>query len=93
MYRCLKPCVCVFEAAPGGDVVDYECADGVAVVGARDGAEPLLPRRVPDLQPATREVGDVRVDLDHAREKINTHLRTCLSLVHMKKGLGWFIRN
>mmetsp|Transcript_8145 Transcript_8145/g.24159 ORF Transcript_8145/g.24159 Transcript_8145/m.24159 type:complete len:333 (+) Transcript_8145:266-1264(+) len=33
-----------------GDVVDEEDAHGAAVVGRRDGLEPLLPRRVPDLQ-------------------------------------------
>ena len=33
-----------------GDVVDEHDAHGTAVVGRRDGAEPLLARRVPDLK-------------------------------------------
>lgn len=37
------------SAAPG-DVVDHERPGGAAVVGAGDGPEALLSRRVPDLQ-------------------------------------------
>ncbi len=33
-----------------GDVVHQQRADGAPVVGAGDGAVPLLPRRVPDLR-------------------------------------------
>lgn len=41
------------QAAEGlltGDVVGQDQRIGAAVVALRDGAEPLLPRRVPDLQ-------------------------------------------
>lgn len=46
---CWEAVVASASAAPG-DVVDHERPGSAAVVGAGDGPEALLPRRVPDLQ-------------------------------------------
>jgi hypothetical protein len=46
----VQPLLDVGEGVPVGDVVDDDDAVGAAVVGRGDGAEALLPRRVPDLQ-------------------------------------------
>ena len=46
----VQPALHVGEALAAGDVVDDDDAVRAAVVGAGDGAEALLARRVPDLQ-------------------------------------------
>ena len=46
----LDPVLHVVEGLLVGDVVDHDDAVGAPVVGAGDGAEPLLASRVPDLQ-------------------------------------------
>ena len=60
------PVLDVVKALLVGDVVDEHDAHGAAVVGRGDGAEPLLPRRVPylqlDLLPVQLDCPDLEVD-------------------------------
>ena len=46
----VEPPLDIGEALAGGDVVDDDHPVGPPVVGAGDGPEPLLTRRVPDLK-------------------------------------------
>lgn len=46
----MKPPLHIGKALSAGDVVHHDHPVCAAVVGAGDGAEPLLTRRVPDLQ-------------------------------------------
>ena len=57
----LEPALHVRERLLVGDVVDHDDAMRAPVVGAADGAEPLLPRRVPYLQ-----LDALAVELDRA---------------------------
>ena len=60
------PVLDVVEALLVRDVVDEHDAHGAPVVGGRDGPEPLLPRRVPNLQfdflPIQLDRPDLEVD-------------------------------
>ncbi len=49
------------------DIVDEHDAHSAPVVGGGDGAEPLLPRRVPDLQ-----LNLLPVQLDRSNLEINS---------------------
>ena len=46
----LDPVLDLAKAVLVGDVVDEDCAVGVAIVDRAEGVEPLLARRVPDRQ-------------------------------------------
>ena len=60
------PVLDVVEALLVGDVVHQHDAHGAAVVGRGDGPEPLLSRRVPNLQldllPVQLDCPDLEVD-------------------------------
>eukprot|EP00227_Mantoniella_beaufortii_P021557 CAMPEP_0197591626 /NCGR_PEP_ID=MMETSP1326-20131121/13819_1 /TAXON_ID=1155430 /ORGANISM="Genus nov. species nov., Strain RCC2288" /LENGTH=295 /DNA_ID=CAMNT_0043157157 /DNA_START=218 /DNA_END=1100 /DNA_ORIENTATION=+ len=64
--RVLEPAGEVVERLAPRDVVHQQRAGGPAVVAARDGAEGLLPRRVPDLQ-----LDLLVVDGDHAAAELH----------------------
>ncbi len=64
----LHPCGDVVECVPAGDVVDEERPGRPAVVGAGDGAERLLPGRVPDL-----ELDLLPLDVDHAGAELHAY--------------------
>ena len=63
----VEPPLDIGEALAAGDVVDHDDAVSPPVVGAGDGAEALLARRVPDLQ-----LHLLPVKLDCADLEINT---------------------
>lgn len=63
----LQPRGQMIEGVPPGDVIDQQRSRRSAVVGARDGAEGLLPGRVPDLQ-----FDLFAIDGDHARPKLHS---------------------
>ena len=65
--RVLQPGGEVLEGVAPSYVVHEQRARGAAVVGARDGAEALLPRRVPDLQ-----LDLLLVDRDHPRAELHS---------------------
>ena len=60
----VEPPLDVGETLAGGDVVDDDHPVGPPVVGARDGPEPLLARRVPDLQLHLLSVKFYRTDFE-----------------------------
>ena len=51
----------ILEAVFLGDIVDHDDGMRPFVVGSRDGAKPLLPSRIPDLQ-----LDDIPVDSDRS---------------------------